>query len=160
MVDRLLEQQVAILATFTDEAIKKQHVIKSVTAVTLNDHGEIKLCETFLALMQSLYHATLAMTADQKPTVGIIIPLLNFNCFIIKKKMTQLFRQKKAKQFFDNLETCHKDEMTLNFFEETSSLDARFKYVTSEDKLALHGPVRVKMEKDQSKCSYSICTNI
>jgi hypothetical protein len=110
MVDRFLEQQVAILATFTDETIKKQHVIKSVTAVTLNDHGEIKLC----ALMQSLYHATLAMTADQKPTVGIIIPFLNkLKLFYYQKEDDAAFHAKIGKTVSDNWETCNKDEMTL-----------------------------------------------
>jgi hypothetical protein len=56
------------------------------------------------------------------------------------------------------LETRYKDELTLSFLEEGTSLDARFKHVTFEatwsrllDKLALHGPFRVNIEEDQSE---------
>jgi hypothetical protein len=56
------------------------------------------------------------------------------------------------------LETRYKDELTLAFLEEATSFGTRLRHITSEatwsmllDKLALHGPFRVKTEKDQSE---------
>lgn len=101
----------AVLATLTDETIKKLHGVKSVTAVNLMEEGELKHCETFLSLMQPLYHATLAMSADQKPTVGVVLPLLNkLKRFCDPAEGDTTLQPKIRKAVVDNLETRYTDE--------------------------------------------------
>lgn len=76
MVERFLEQQVGIIAALSDDSFKTQSEIKSIHAANLPDQQEVQHCEQFIELMKPLYHATLAMSPDQKPTVGLVLPLL------------------------------------------------------------------------------------
>ena len=76
MVERFLKQQVAVLATLTDENININYGAKSLQACSLLGQDEVRHCKELLHLMEPLYQATLALSADQYSTLGLMFPLL------------------------------------------------------------------------------------
>lgn len=154
MVERFMEQQVAIIATLSDESIKKQSEVKSHVASSLLEQGEVKLCESFLSFMQPLYHATLAMSPDQKPTVGVVLPLLvKLKSHYDPKETDSTVERKIRKAVRDNLETRYNDRAIVEFLEEASAFDVRFKHKLLDDvwgrlarKMTTDYPVEVKQE--------------
>lgn len=155
MVERFLEQQVAVIATLSDESLKKQSEIKSIHAASLLDQQDVYQCEQFLELMKPLYHATLAMSPDQRPTVGLVLPLLQkLKEFYIPQEQDSSFQKKIKNAILTNLQTRYTNEELVAFLEEASALDPRVKDTVQEDTwqrlhekcLALSPTVPVKAE--------------
>ena len=143
MVERFLQQQVAILATLTDESIKKQHESKSLQASSLLGQDEVRHCEEFLRLMEPMYQATLALSADQCPTVGLMCPLLQKLKEIYTLEETDSAFQVKIKNaILKDLDKRYLSEALMDYMEEATVLDPRVKdkapqaaWVRIQDKL-------------------------
>ncbi|XP_060589799.1 E3 SUMO-protein ligase ZBED1-like [Ruditapes philippinarum] len=129
MVERFLQQQLAILACLSDESIKKQHEAKSLQASSVLGQDEVRCLEIFLQLMEPMYQATLALSADQHPTVGLMYPLL----LKPKKLYTHMegdtaFQQKIKKAILQDLEKRYINDVLLEYLEEATALDPWVKY--------------------------------
>lgn len=74
MLQRFLEQRPAILATLLDERLK--NVSAKASIVTNLSDTEINICEAFGKIMEVMVTATLALSEEKSPTVGLILPLL------------------------------------------------------------------------------------
>lgn len=155
MDERFLEQQVAVIATLSDDSLQKQSEIKSIHAATsLLDQQEVQLCEQFIELMKPLYHATLAMSLDQKPTVGLVLPLLKLKEFYSPKEEDSLYQTKIKESILSNLNTRYTNEQLVAFLEEASALDPRVKHSVPEPTwqrlqekcLSLSPTVKVKVD--------------
>ena len=129
MVERFLEQQVAVLATLTDERVKKD-VKSSIVQSLSND--DIKAAETFLNLMEPMYHATLVFS-DNKPTIGMILPMMDklMDNFSPNDDDNTIVSQIK-KSVLDNLKQRYRDTELVQFLEEATALDPRVKHTTTQ----------------------------
>lgn len=81
----------------------------------------------FLRLMEPLYHATLAISPDQKPTVGLVMPLVDKLEVFYSPNDGSTFEKKGKKSIFDNLAKRYLDHDLVNFLEEATALDPRVK---------------------------------
>ncbi|XP_069108978.1 E3 SUMO-protein ligase ZBED1-like, partial [Argopecten irradians] len=138
MVERFL-QQVAILATLTDERIKKQIEVfcyiteASVQASNILGQDEVQRFEEFLKLMEPLYQATLALSADQYPTVGLMFPLLQkLKDLYSPLESDSPFQTKIKNAILKDLEKRYQSEALMEYFEEASVLDPRVKDKVSQ----------------------------
>ena len=128
MVERFLKQQVAVLATLTDENIKKQHEAKSLQACSLLGQDEVRHCEEFLHLMEPLYQATLALSADQYPTLGLMFPLLQkLKVLYSPQETDNTFQTKIKSAILKDLDKRYLSEALLEYLEEATVLDPRVK---------------------------------
>ena len=127
IVERFLKQQVAIIATLTDETMKKQREAKSVQAGILGQH-EIQHCEQFLKLMEPMYQATIALSADQSPTVRLIVPLLpKLKSVYSEHTEDNTFQEKIRAPILQDLDKRYRNEDLIKFLEEATALDPRIK---------------------------------
>jgi len=75
--------------------------------------------------MQPLYHATLAMSPDQKPTVVVMLPLMNkLKSFYDPKESDNTLERKMRKAIRNNLEIRYNDESVVEYLEEATALYA------------------------------------
>lgn len=133
MVERFLEQQVSIIAAMVDDKVKKMHSSKSKACTELLSPEEVQKLEAFLKTMAPMYHATLAMSEDQQPTVGVILPLLvKLKDHFTEVESDTTFVKEIKRAVLDNLKTRYTDENVVRFLEEAQALDPRFKHMTSE----------------------------
>ncbi|XP_069105714.1 E3 SUMO-protein ligase ZBED1-like [Argopecten irradians] len=139
MVERFLQQQVAILATLTDERIKKQIEVfcyiteASVQASNILGQDEVQRFEEFLKLMEPLYQATLALSAYQYPTVGLMFPLLQkLKDLYSPLESDSPFQTKIKNAILKDLEKRYQSEALMEYFEEASVLDPRVKDKVSQ----------------------------
>uniref|UniRef100_A0A3B3CYD9 BED-type domain-containing protein n=1 Tax=Oryzias melastigma TaxID=30732 RepID=A0A3B3CYD9_ORYME len=133
MVERFL-QQVAILATLTDESFRKQHEAKLAHTAAILGPNEVQQGEQFLKLMEPMYHATVALSGDQSPTVGLIVPLLRkMKEIYAPEKDDTSFQQKVKQAILQDLEKRYTDEGLVHFLEEATVLDPRVKDKAPEE---------------------------
>lgn len=127
MVQRYIEQQVAILATFTDDKLSKS--IKALIGESITP-GDFSNAETFIKLMEPMYRATLAISEDSKPTVGIILPLLGkLKAHYSPQESDNACAKAIKKAVLTDLNKRYQDEKVVHFLEATA-YDARFKHMT------------------------------
>lgn len=129
MVERFLEQQVAVLAALTDDRIKRQ---KDATTLENLTSEELRNAEDFVSLMQPMLHATLAISEDSKPTGSLVLPLLEK---LLKKyqvnETDSKFEEHVKCAIVGNLRDRYTDEVQLTFLQEVTALDPRFKHQVS-----------------------------
>ena len=123
MVERYIEQHMAVMATFGDEKLKSQ--LKH--AVDLTDFS-IRVAEEYINLMREMYKATLAMCSEKHPTVSIVLPML----FKLKNHFTaheddSPFLKEIKDAVLKNLSLRYQDPALSSFLEESSCLDPRTK---------------------------------
>lgn len=128
MVQRFLEQQVAIMAALMDDRLKKQRDADTLSSFTSD---EVRNAEDFVTVMEPLYHATLAMSEEKKTTGSLVLPLL--------EKLKNNFQRKDGDRKFvadikmavlANLQSRYTQQ---EFLEEVTALDPRVKQHTTED---------------------------
>ncbi|XP_053374052.1 E3 SUMO-protein ligase ZBED1-like [Mercenaria mercenaria] len=127
MVERFLEQQVTILATLTDDTIRKQPEAKLIQANCVLPN-EVRHCEDFLSLMEPLYQATVSLSADHYPTVGLMLPVLKkLKGVYLPEDSDTPFKQKIKQAILKDLEKRYLGENLVEYLEEATVLDPRVK---------------------------------
>lgn len=131
MVQRFLEQQVAVMAALADENIKRQKDLDTLDRLSCD---ELRKAENFVELMTPLYHATLAMSEEGKPTGSLILPL--------QKKLNKAYEKKVGDSKFESgikeaitksLGSRYQEETQLHFLQQVTAVDPRVKHHTDED---------------------------
>ena len=151
MVERYIMHHHAINAALDDERLKKKQEVKSLEML---NSDEIKACKEFLAVMQPLYYATLAISTEKKPTGSMILPLMKKimdGCKEQDDSQDTPFQKALKKAILSNLEQRYTDEELRNFLGCVTALDPRVKhYVDDEQVWAKLADIAASTERAES----------
>lgn len=148
MVERIKEQQMVVRVTICDDAVYKDMYDSGITSPLLRDEEE-KLCESVLAVLRPLHHAALAMSPEQKPTVGVVLPLLKKLKEFFEPKDTDSDVEKRMREaVLELFNSSYTENRVVGFLEEATALDGRFKHNLSEGVWARLANVFAKNEQE------------
>ncbi|KAI8502460.1 hypothetical protein Bbelb_200480 [Branchiostoma belcheri] len=93
--------------------------------------GDVQKMELFLEAMKLPYMITVAMSSEKKPTSGQVLPILHkLEQHLLDKDEDDNFTKQIKSSIRDDLSTRYREQDRLEFLEEASALDPRFKNST------------------------------
>ncbi|XP_078574851.1 E3 SUMO-protein ligase ZBED1-like [Branchiostoma floridae x Branchiostoma japonicum] len=150
MIERFIQQYPAVMAATMDERIRKKEQFKKLQRVSDNDFNKM---ETFVQVAALLYKMTTAMSTEQRPTAGMVLPTMDKlkDHFSASPNDSPFAASLKAGVLKD-LNKRYQGDGEREFLEEATALDARFKtFCKGEDVWdRLCHKVTAKHDKDLS----------
>ncbi|XP_073721603.1 E3 SUMO-protein ligase ZBED1-like [Misgurnus anguillicaudatus] len=153
MVERYLEQQVAIYSALTDNTVKNKH---DGSGSRLSDQ-EVSFAESVVNIMKPLKTITTILSTETTPSVSMILPLKT----MIMKSMERndddapIVREMKN-AIRENLQTRYTDTHLQDFFNKCTALDPRFKSLPHLDP-AHHQNVFEDITKEVMSRTEQVC---
>ncbi|XP_019615941.1 PREDICTED: zinc finger BED domain-containing protein 4-like [Branchiostoma belcheri] len=132
MLERFQTQYPAIVAASMDERLKNKEGFKKLQKC---DSDTVEKIQTFLRVMKIPYLITVAMSAEKRPTCGQVLPMMD-------KLRKHLSPDEEADDAFacdikavilSDLETRYQDTDRVEFLEEASAMDPRFKGMATDE---------------------------
>lgn len=132
MVERYLEQKVAVYSTLTDQAVRKN--VKDIVTLSEND---IRLAEEVIKVCKPLKTVTALICTESIPSVSMVLPMKT----MILKSMVASDEDEPAVRDVKtairvNLEPRYADPGVQDFLHKSTALDHRFKSLLHLDAAA------------------------
>ncbi|XP_078695029.1 E3 SUMO-protein ligase ZBED1-like [Branchiostoma floridae x Branchiostoma belcheri] len=125
MVERFVRQYPAIVSATLDDRIKKKDEFKKLQKASDDDMGKM---ETFMQVAELLYKMTTAMSSEQKPTAGMVLPMLEkLRVHFSTSEDDNPFAARLKASVREDLAKRYQDTTQKEFLEEATALDPRFK---------------------------------
>ena len=125
MIQRFLEQRPALLATLLDPRIRRLNEAKMLASL---EDMEVSYCEEYVQVMDIMVKTTVVISAEKKPTAGLILPLMDkIKQHFMPHEGDSKFMVSAKKAVGDNIATRYLDEGLVKFLQEASALDPRTK---------------------------------
>uniref|UniRef100_A0A673ACK5 HAT C-terminal dimerisation domain-containing protein n=1 Tax=Sphaeramia orbicularis TaxID=375764 RepID=A0A673ACK5_9TELE len=151
MVERVVEQYLAVVAASLDDRLKKDSFKK----LQRCSDQDIEKMERFLSVMKLPYKITVAMSAEERPTSGQVLPMMEkVKHHLAEKEDDDKFSKGIKGAIRKDLLTHYQEDTRTEFLQEATALDPRFKGspVVTKDVVVTHVeppvPVRLRVQAE------------
>ncbi|KAI8503755.1 hypothetical protein Bbelb_187260 [Branchiostoma belcheri] len=146
MIQRFMEQYAAIIAATLDTRIKQKPEFRKVQQLETTTVGKL---DAYLKVAGLLQKMTQVMSSEKKATAGMVLPMLQMLTEHFKpgssskereeegdddkSKEVEAFTERLKAAALEDLNKRYKDEEELDFLQEATAMDPRFKGTVKEE---------------------------